>query len=82
MKYMADQRPAPGVGIDVPESNTGEYVRTSDRARSMGYVVTPVNIEGMPVFLVGRGCMSRVLPSVADVDEFLNRVDLTGGRHA
>jgi hypothetical protein len=70
---------APGVADSLPD---GPITRTSARAAALGFSVTPADIDGASVFLVSREGLSRVLPSVAAVDEFLSRVSTAGGRHA
>lgn len=77
MKHTTESRSAAGVG-DSDHGQPTEYQRTSDRARSMGYRITPTEIEGTPAFLVSRGCMSRMLPDLAEVDRFLSRADVCG----
>lgn len=70
---------APGVADSQPDE---AITRTSVRAAALGFSVTPADIDGVSVFLVSREGLSRVLPSVAAVDEFLSRVPTAGGRHA
>lgn len=70
---------APGVANSPPDE---AITRTSARAAALGFCVVPADIDGDPVFLVSRWGRYRVLPSVAAVDEFLNRVDSSGAVHA
>lgn len=81
MKHATESRSAAGVG-DSDHGEPTEYQRTSDRARSLGYCITPTEIEGTPAFLVSRGCMSRMLPGLAEVERFLIRAGACDGDKA
>lgn len=73
MHRMTETRSAAGVGDSIPPDDPDEYQRTSTRARTLGYTVTPTETEGFPAFLVGKAGRACLLPDLAAVDSFLNR---------